>query len=352
MSETEETTVVAEPAAAGTPAPAPLAAETGPRRAPVLTIMGPTAVGKTAVALLVAARAGAEIVSADSRQIYRGMDVGTAKPTPEERSRVRHHLIDIVEPSERYDAARFAADAERVISGLLAASVAPLVVGGTGFYLESLYEGLFEGPERDDAVRGELELRLAAEGPEALHEALGRVDPGAAARIHPRDASRIVRALEVFRATGTPMSKWLEGPRRTPSYRPLYVGITMPRRALHERIGLRVEHMFRSGLTKEVKALRAGGRLLPGMPAASAVGYRELLELDDAALGSPEGEAVARAAERIATSTRRYAKRQLTWFRSLPGVRWLDVQELGVEGVAEETLRLARRRNALTDGPP
>jgi len=351
MSAADETTAVAAPGAAAEAAPEPRAGEAGPRRAPVLTIVGPTAVGKTAVALLVAARAGAEIVSADSRQVYRGMDVGTAKPTPQERSRVRHHLIDIVEPGERYDAARFAADAERAIAGLLASSVAPLVVGGTGFYLESLYEGLFEGPERNDAVRSELELRLAAEGPEALHEELGRVDPGAATRIHPRDASRIVRALEVFRATGTPMSRWLEGPRRTPAYRPLYVGLTMPRRALHERIGLRVQQMFRSGLAEEVKTLRAQGRLVPGMPAASAVGYRELLELDDAALDDREGEALARAAERIATSTRRYARRQLTWFRSLPGVRWLDVLELGIEGAAEEAARLARRRNALTDGP-
>jgi tRNA dimethylallyltransferase len=351
MNPVDEARAIAGPAAAAESEHGPPGGQDGARRAPVLTIVGPTAVGKTAVSLLVAERVRAEIVSADSRQVYRGMDVGTAKPTPDERARVRHHLIDIVEPSERYDAARYAADAERAIAGLLASSVAPLVVGGTGFYLESLYEGLSEGPERDDAVRGELELRLAADGPEALHAELGRVDPGAAARIHPRDASRVVRALEVFRATGTTMTKWLEGPRRAPSYRPLYVGITMPRQALRERIGLRVKTMLRSGLAEEVRALRASGRLLPGMPAASAVGYRELLGHDDAALGSPNGEAVARAAERIVTNTRRYAKRQLTWFRSLPGVRWLDVQELGVEGAAEETVRLARRRNALTDRP-
>jgi tRNA dimethylallyltransferase len=308
-----------------------------PRRT-VLTIVGPTAVGKTSVALVVARLLGGEIVSADSRQIYRGMDIGTAKPTRQEQAAVRHHLIDIVDPCERYDAARFASDAEAVIASLLTAGIEPVVVGGTGFYLASLYEGLFEGPERDESVRTDLERRLAAEGPSALHAELSRVDPAAAERIHPRDASRIVRALELYEATGRTLSEWHAGSRRAPAFAPRYVGLALSRRALRERIGLRVKSMMATGLAREVASLRAEGRLLPGMPAASAVGYREILELGDA----PDAAGLAGAAERITTSTRRYAKRQLTWFRSLPAVRWLDVETLGVQGAAAEVARLAR----------
>ena len=305
-----------------------------PRPRAVLTIVGPTAVGKTGVALIVARALGAEIVSADSRQIYRGMDIGTAKPTREEQAQVRHHLIDIVDPCERYDAARFAADAEAVIARLFAAGVKPIVVGGTGFYLASLYEGLFEGPERDESVRSDLERRLAADGPAALHAELARVDPAAAERIHPRDPSRIIRALELYRATGRTLSEWHAGSRRTPAYVPRYVGLAMPRRTLRERIGLRVDRMMAEGLPREVASLRADRRLLPGMPAASAVGYREILELGDA----PDAAGLAGAAERIKTSTRRYAKRQLTWFRARPDVRWIDVAAGGVEGAAREIL--------------
>lgn len=318
------------------------------RRRAVLTIVGPTAVGKTSVALIVARLLGGEIVSADSRQIYRGMDIGTAKPTREEQSAVRHHLIDIVDPCERYDAARFAADAEAVIARLLAAGIEPVVVGGTGFYLASLYEGLFEGPERDEPVRSDLERRLAADGPAPLHAELARVDPAAAERIHPRDASRIVRALELYHATGRTLSEWHAGSRRAPAYAPRYAGLAMSRRALRERIGLRVDRMMTAGLAQEVASLRADGRLLPDMPAASAVGYREILELG----AVPDDARLAEAAERIRTSTRRYAKRQITWFRSLPAVRWLDVETLGAEGAAAEIARLARAGNALTDGAP
>ncbi len=309
------------------------------RPRPVLTVVGPTAVGKTSVALIVAQALGGEIVSADSRQVYRGMDIGTAKPTREEQTAVRHHLIDIVDPCERYDAARFAADAETAIARLLADGIEPIVVGGTGFYLVSLYEGLFEGPERDDSVRSALERRLATEGPETLHAELARVDPSAAERIHPRDASRIVRALELYRGTGRTLSEWHAGSRRAPAYAPRYVGLTMSRRTLRERIGLRVDRMMEEGLAREVASLRADGRLLPDMPAASAVGYREILELGEA---PPGDAALAEAAERIKTSTRRYAKRQLTWFRSLPSISWLDAEALGVEGTAAAVARLAR----------
>ena len=187
-------------------------------RREILTIIGPTAVGKTAVALLVAAELGGEIVSADSRQVYRGMDIGTAKPTPDERRGVPHHLIDIVEPSETYDAARFASDAESAIAQLLDKGREPIVVGGTGFYLTSLFEGLFEGPGRDDRIRGELKAKAEAEGPAELHRTLSEVDPVSAERIHPNDAARIVRALEVQMSTGKPLSEWQATGTRTPAF--------------------------------------------------------------------------------------------------------------------------------------
>jgi len=339
------TTAVAEPEVEPRCAERP--AREASRRGAVLTVVGPTAVGKTGVAIAVARTLGGEIVSADSRQVYRGMDIGTAKPTREEQAQVRHHLIDIVEPCERYDAARFAADAEAAISRLLREGVTPIVVGGTGFYLASLFEGLFEAPPRDESVRAELERRLADVGPEALHEELERADPGAAARIHRRDGGRVVRALELFRTTARTLSEWHAGPRRVPAYEPLYVVLTMARLPLRERIGRRVDAMMRAGFPREVASLRAAGRLLPGMPAASAVGYRELLEL-----GERGGDALAEAVERIKTSTRRYAKRQLTWFRSLPTARWLDAGELGAEATAAEIVRLARAGNALTGGEP
>jgi len=339
----------------GTTAPAPAQPRAEPRgaardarRCPrVVTIVGPTAVGKTGVALLVAARLGGEIVSADSRQIYRGMDIGTAKPTADEQRAVGHHLIDIVDPSERYDAARFAADAESVITVLRASGIQPVVVGGTGFYLASLFEGLFECPEKDESVRAEMAARLARDGVPALREELARVDPESAARIHPNDAARIVRALEVHVLTGRTLTEWHAGARREAVYAPRYFGLSVPRRSLHQRIERRVDQMMAAGLLQEVDALRTSGRLLPGMPGASAVGYRELL-----ALGSHDPGAVAAAVRSIKTSTRRYAKRQMTWFRAIEGIEWLDVEALGTEGAAAEIVRRAAAEAGRSEPQP
>jgi len=285
----------------------------------------------------VARELGGEIVSADSRQIYRGMDIGTAKPTAAERAAVRHHLIDIVEPSESYDAARFAADAEAVIARLVEAGAEPIVVGGTGFYLASLFEGLFEGAGRDDRVRVELGDRLAREGPAALHRELTRVDPEAAGRIHPNDASRIVRALEVYRSTGRPLSEWQRDGVRKPTYRARYVGLTMDRERLYARIDRRVGAMVEAGLIDEVRRLVASGELRGGTQAGSAVGYRELMPLvrDGRRIDPAQ---LAAAAERIRVSTRRYAKRQVTWFSQLPDVAWIDVGGLDTDQAAREVL--------------
>lgn len=311
------------------------------RRVPA--IVGPTAVGKTGAAIELAEMLGGEIVSADSRQIYRGMDIGTAKPTDAERARIPHHLIDIVEPSEIYDAARYAADAELAISSLIEAGKQPLVVGGTGFYLESLFEGLFVGPGRDDEARSDLEARAAAEGAPELHRELAQVDPDSALRIHPNDAVRIVRALEVYVSTGRTLTDWHSEPKRTPAFEPVYFGLRMNREALRTRIDVRVDEMMRSGLPDEVRALVESGRLAPGMPAADAVGYREIL----AAMA--HGRSPASAANEIKTSTKRYAKRQMTWFGAIEGVSWIDMDETDSAGAAARAAAALRKAGAGPD---
>ncbi|MFH1689490.1 MAG: tRNA (adenosine(37)-N6)-dimethylallyltransferase MiaA [Candidatus Eisenbacteria bacterium] len=316
-------------------------------RQEVLTVVGPTAVGKTAVAVALARSTGGEIVSADSRQVYRGMDVGTAKPTTEEQKLVRHHLIDIVDPSEDYDAARFAADAETAIADITARGLAPLVVGGTGFYVASLFEGLFEGPARDPEVRANLVERAAAEGVAALHEELAGVDPASARRIHVNDASRVVRALEVYATTGMPLSEWHAGAGRTPAFTARNVGLTLPRERLQVRIDRRVDAMVAEGLLDEIGRLVSTGALSSAMPAANALGYRELLPIVEGGDGD-----VGEAVELIKRNTRRYAKRQMTWFRSIEGIEWFDLDGLTPDEAARAILASAGTSGHLTPGRP
>jgi tRNA dimethylallyltransferase len=305
-------------------------------RQEVLTVVGPTAVGKTAVAMTLARSMGAEIVSADSRQVYRGMDVGTAKPTSQERKLVRHHLIDIVDPFEDYDAARFAVDAEKAIADITARGLAPLVVGGTGFYVASLFEGLFEGPGRDPEVRANLAERAATEGVAVLHGELADVDPASAERIHCNDASRIVRALEVYATTGTPLSEWHAGPGRTPAFTARYVGLTLPRERLRTRIDRRVDAMVAGGLLDEVERLVSTGALSSAMPAANAVGYREVLPIVEGGEGN-----IGEAVELIKRNTRRYPKRQMTWFQAIEGIEWFDLDGLTPDEAARAVLASA-----------
>jgi tRNA dimethylallyltransferase len=302
-------------------------------RPAILTVVGPTAVGKTALAITLARAAVGEIVSADSRQIYRGMDIGTAKPTQREQAQARHHLIDIVEPSERYDAARFASDAADLIDGMHGRGVVPVVAGGTGFYLRALFDGLFEGAGRFPETRRELEARAEAEGSAALHAELADVDPELAAKLHPNDRARVVRGLEVFRATGRRLSAWHGDPPRCPSFAPRYVGLRLDREQLRQRIDRRVDAMMAAGLVAEIEALVASGKLSSDMPAASAVGYRELLPIVESGEGG-----LAEAVELIKVSTRRYAKRQMTWFRAIDGVEWFDADAVEPEELARTLL--------------
>jgi len=283
-------------------------------------IVGPTAGGKSALALDLAARFGnAEIVSADSMQVFRRMDIGTAKPTPEERVAVPHHLIDIVEPSEPFSVDDWLGRAERVIADVRARGALPIVVGGTLLYAKALLEGLFEGPEPDAALRD----ALAAMDPHERRAELERVDPAAAARIHFNDVRRTVRAIEVHRLTGTPISalqrEWESGRTRPDA---LLVGLDWPTEAINRRINARVREMVGRGLVAEVRALWEHGVL--GAQAREALGYKQLVGAFER--GGSE-EAIADAVERIKVETRRFAKNQRTWLRRLrttPGSLWID----------------------------
>jgi len=277
----------------------------------VVCIVGPTASGKTALALELADRLGGEIVSADSRQIYRGLDVGTAKPTPAERVRIPHHCLDLVDPGESFDVARFRTAAAGAIAAIAARGHVPLVVGGTGLYVRALLRGLCPAPPRAPALRAELEAAVAAEGSAALHRRLAALDPAAAARVAPRDTVRIVRALEVALATGVPLSRWQAEHRFAERpYDALVIGLARPTAELDARIAARANAMVAAGFLDEVSALVARGVVV------DAVGYREML-------ACVEGRTdVATAVAATVRATRRFAKRQRTWFRREPDVVW------------------------------
>ena len=283
-----------------------------------LCIAGPTASGKTAAALAVAEALArtrpVEIVSVDSALVYRGMDIGTAKPSAAERARVAHHLIDIIDPAEAYSAARFVGDAQRLIGEITARGHLPLLVGGTMLYFKALFEGLDAMPAADRGVRAALEAQAAAEGLYSVDEELQRIDPVTAARLPPGDSQRIQRALEVFRVSGKPMSEHhtlTKAPAALVSHAPLISLEPNDRAWLHERIERRFRQMLADGLLREVRALRSRRELAPDLPSMRCVGYRQVWEaLDNGTLDS--------VAERGIAATRQLAKRQLTWLRSMP----------------------------------
>ena len=281
-------------------------------------LLGATASGKSSVGLRLAKAMDAEIVSVDSMQVYKGMDIGTAKPTSEELRHVRHHLIDVVEPSESFSAARFVELAGKAVSDISGRSKRVLAVGGTALYAKALAEGLFDGPGSNAQLRRELKDRAGRVGSEVLHEELAQVDPEAAKRIHPNDLRRIVRALEVFELTGEPISSFQQQfGRANPAYDCRYVCLRRKREDLHGRINGRVKEMIRAGLVDEVRGLLE----LPGglsMQAKQGLGYQEII-----AHLAGEME-LAEAIEAIKINTRRFAKRQMSWFRRFPKVRWLE----------------------------
>lgn len=298
-------------------------------------IVGPTAAGKTAVSLSVAETLGAEIVNCDSRQVYRGMDVGTAKPTASERARIPHRGLDLVEPAEPFTAADYGRAARRSVAACFERGVWPLVVGGSGLYLRALDEGLFPGPPADKALRDRLRAEAESLGSPALHARLAEVDPEAAHAIHPHDQVRIVRALEVFEQTGEPISR-LQRQAPPGPFRLVAVGLARPPQALAGRISSRVEAMLAAGLEEEVRALLAAG-LDPSTPALQGIGYRQMVEHVEGACSLEE------AKEAIVRETRRYAKRQMTWFRKLSGIEWVEAGD-EVEADAAKVLAAFRRR--------
>jgi tRNA dimethylallyltransferase len=283
-----------------------------------ILLMGPTASGKSTLAMTLAGRFPVEIVSVDSAQVYRGMNIGTAKPSPSERGTAPHHLIDIIDPTQTYSAARFRADALRLMSEITARGRIPLLVGGTMLYFKALREGLSELPESDAEVRARLDAEAVARGWPALHAELVRVDPETAARLKPTDAQRIQRALEVFRVTGKPMSQLL-GRRKQAGlpFRLIEIAlIPSDRAALHRRIETRFDAMLKDGLVEELRTLRKRYALRPELPSMRCVGYRQAWQFLEGDIKRDE------LRDRGIFATRQLAKRQLTWLRATPSERF------------------------------
>jgi tRNA dimethylallyltransferase len=281
---------------------------------PVVAVVGPTATGKTALAVQLARRLSGEVVNADSMQLYRGMDIGTAKPTPEERGGVPHHLLDLWHVREPASVAEYARTARAVVDRLRAEATVPLLVGGSGLYVRAVLDDL-RFPGTDPEVRARLEGELASEGPAALHARLAAVDPDAAAAVLPSNGRRIVRALEVVELTGGSFRARLPEPR--PRYPAVVVGLDRPTADLDERVAARVDRMWAAGFVAEVEALAADG-LREGPTASRALGYAQVLAQLAGELGPDE------ARERTVTTTRRFVRRQRSWFRRDPAVRWFD----------------------------
>ncbi|HVS65131.1 MAG TPA: tRNA (adenosine(37)-N6)-dimethylallyltransferase MiaA [Thermoanaerobaculia bacterium] len=299
----------------------------------VLALVGATATGKSEAALALAEKLGGELVNADALQVYRGLDVGTAKPSAEERRRTPHHLLDVLEPTEPFSAGEFARRARAVIDQILERGRLPIVVGGSGLYLRALFDGLAELPSPDPRVRSGLRSRLEREGLEPLARQLEAVDPRSRSRIARGDPQRTLRALEVWYQTGLPLSWWQRCARTEPAgWSVTKVGLTMERALLYDRIDLRVRSMIERGWVDEVRNLLFSG-VPSSAPAFQAIGYRQLVAHLQGRCGLSD------AVSEITAATRRYAKRQETWFRKEPGVQWVRAGE-----AASETLLLLRGR--------
>lgn len=307
---------------------------------PVVLLMGPTASGKTGLALDLAERLPVEIISVDSAQVYRDMDIGTAKPDLATRARVPHHLIDVLDPAEAYSAARFADDALRLIADIRARGRIPLLVGGTMLYFRTLTVGLNDLPAADASLRAAIEADAQVLGWRALHARLAEIDPETAARLHPNDQQRIQRALEIASLSGQAPSAFFSQPRsRSAAYAWVRLALNPPQRAdLHARIALRFAQMMEQGLLEEVRRLHARGDLHPALPSIRAVGYRQLWAHLDGEVSQAE------AIDKAVAATRQLAKRQLTWLRSDPAVEWLDparpdLLDLAMERMGADAVR-------------
>lgn len=297
-----------------------------------MVLVGPTAVGKSAVAVELAERLAGEVVCADSRTVYRGMDVGTAKPTPQMRARVPHHLLDVADPQDVFTVWDFQNLARRAIAEVRARGRVPLLVGGTGLYVRAVVDGLAIPQVPPDWAARRAWEEQERQQPGVLYRRLTELDPQAAARIPPRNLRRVIRALEVIAHTGRPFSEQL---RREAGEDAVQVGLTVDRQRLYERIRRRIQEQLEAGLVEEVRALLDRG-VDPSRPSMQGLGYKELVPY---VLGRVGLEEAVRQLER---NTRRYAKRQWTWFRADPRIRWVDVDDLAPEQVAERVLEVLR----------
>ena len=287
-------------------------------RPQILAVLGPTATGKSALALSLAERYGGEIINCDSTAVYRGFDIGTDKVPADEQRGVPHHLIDIADPTEVYTAAQYAHDASRVIRDIHAREALPILVGGTGFYYRALTRGLFPGPGADSALRARLDRVASRRGPERLHRMLRRVDPDSAERIPPRDRKRLVRALEVYLTTGRPLTEHFADTRSPVADCDVVpLALSIPAALTAERVAHRVEQQFARGIVDEVQGLLARGVPADARPFGGLV-YRQVMEM----LRGVRDEAATRAL--IVTENRRYSRRQLIWFRKEPNLIWFD----------------------------
>lgn len=313
---------------------------------PLLVIVGPTGVGKTAVAVRLASTLSIEAVNADSRQVYRGMDIGTGKPTRQEQAALRHRLIDVVDPDERYHAARFRGEALVAIAEIGARGVLPVVVGGTGLYVRALLKGLHGAPPADLALRRELDAYAAARGLPDLHARLAALDPAAARALHPNDQLRVVRALEIRllarAADGDPAPHGAaDWSRAVTGWRLVMIGLRRERGALNRSLADRARAMADRGMMDEVNTLLAKG-YDEALPAMGGIGYRQFAAALRGRMSADE------ALRLMVRDTCRYAKRQMTWFSREPEVRWIDVDHAGgIEGAAESILKVVMQEGLI-----
>lgn len=303
-----------------------------------LLLLGPTGSGKTALSLALAQRFNGEIVSCDSVALYRGMDLGTAKPTPEERARIPHHLIDVVDPDQPFTAGDYSRLSRAAMREIASRGKVPIVTGGTGLYLRALTDGLFAGPARREDLRQRIRGTADRLGPAWLHKLLSRIDPPSAARIHPNDAPKLIRAIEVCIASGAPMSVVLDDDQKNrdplTGFRLLRIGLNPPRAALYERLNHRCTEMFAAGLIEETRCLLAR---YGAVKALDSLGYRQARTVLDGTATEPDAITAAQQGHR------NYAKRQLTWFRREPAVHWIEDfgDDAKTLGVAEDQIRFS-----------
>ena len=298
---------------------------------PILVIVGPTAVGKTGLAIRVAKQVDGEIISADSMQVYKGLDIGTAKPTEAERQGVPHHLLDVVAVDQEFSVADYQLMVEDILMDLAKRGKTPILTGGTGLYIRAVLEGfVFDSQGKDDVLRARLQEVAESQGNIALHRRLAVVDPDTAKRLHPNDRRRVIRALEIYHTTGQPLSQHLDAQKQLePRHQAVKFGLARNRPRLYQRIDARVDQMIEAGLLDEVKNLLEQG-LAEGATAMQALGYKELV-------GYLRGEYdLAEAIRLLKRDTRRYAKRQLTWFRRDEEIIWLDLDKLTIEDATDK----------------